>query len=383
VSGGWKIRVASLDSDRVDDVLEADSNAAYANGFVLFVRKGTLLAQRLEDRTLRLAGQPVPIAEGVLHDVNLGRAVFSVAERSLVYQAGSAVLPSRLVWLDRNGNHAGTVEKECVCAWPRLDPQGTRAAVTVTRPGDANPDIHVYHLLDGRSQPLTFHDAYEGHAAWTADGNRIVFDSNRRGVASDLHLIDANGQRAEEPLYESDQNKFVIQVLAGGVVFREDREGEEDRRLWLLPLTKGAKPQQIRLNQPTATFGAVSPDGRWLAYVLRGGNGPEVFVTSFPGLTGNWPISQDGGSLPRWSRDGREIFYMTQDHATMYAVRINEDGGTLRPSRPERLFTTQMQVGRGYPYDVAPDGRFLAVVASGSTNAPLTLVVDWPSDLRR
>ena len=67
----------------------------------------------------------------------------------------------------------------------------------------------------------------------------------------------------------------------------------------------------------------------------------------------------------------------------MYAVRINEEDGVLRPSRPEPLFTTQLQVGRGYPYDVAPDGRFLAVIASGSTTAPLTLVVDWPAEIKR
>jgi serine/threonine protein kinase len=383
VSGTSRIRMASLDSTRVDDVLEADSNAEYANGFVLFVRKGTLLAQRLDDGPLRLAGEPVPLAERVLHDVNIGRAVFSVSERgSLVYQAGSAVLPSRLVWLDRNGNPAGSVDDACFCAWPRLDPQAKRAAVTITHPGTANPDLHVYHFADGRRERLTFDESYDGHAAWTADGNRIVFDSNRRGV-SDLYWIDAGGRTAAEPLFASNHNKYVTQLIPGGVVFREDQVGEADRGHWLLPLTQGAKPQQVRLNQPGARFGAVSPDGRWLAYEMNEGDSREIFVTSFPGLTGNWPISQDGGFLPRWSRDGREIFYLTQDHATMYAVRINEAAGVLRPSRPERLFTTQLQVGRGYPYDVAGDGRFLAVVASGSTNAPLTLVVDWPSDLRR
>ena len=65
------------------------------------------------------------------------------------------------------------------------------------------------------------------------------------GIASDLHSIDAHGKGAEEPLYKSNQNKFVLQVLSDGVVFREDRNGDEDRRLWLLPLTKGAKPQRF------------------------------------------------------------------------------------------------------------------------------------------
>jgi Tol biopolymer transport system component len=203
-----------------------------------------------------------------------------------------------------------------------------------------------------------------------------VFDSYRRG-ASDLYWVDTLGKGAEELLFESNRNKYVLQVLTDGLVFLE---GDNS---WLLPLMNGAKPQQVHLSQPGVRFAAVSPNGKWLAYQMNEGDGGEILVTSFPGLTGNWPVSQDGGILPRWSRDSREIFYLTSDHATMYAVRINEETGALRPSRPEPLFTTQLQTGRGYPYDVAADGRFLAVVSSGSTSAPLTLVVDWSSELRR
>ena len=377
VSGGWTIRVASLDSNRADDVVAADSNAQYANGFLFFARNGTLVAQPFEERTLRLAGDTVPLADGILHDVNLGHAVFSVSERgSIVYQAGPAVLPSRLVWLDRQGNLAGSIDDACFCAWPRLDPLGTRAAVTVTHPGTANADIYVYHFADGRKDRLTFDASYDGHAAWTPNGSRIVFDSGRQGT-SDLYWIDAQGKGAEEQLFKSNGDKFVHQVLPDGIVF------EEARDLWLLPPTKGAKPQQLRLSQRAARSGAVSPDGRWFVYEINEGGEVEIYATSYPGMTGNWPVSEDGGILPRWSHDSREIFYVKPDHARMYAVRINEEDGSLRPSRPELLFTTQMQIGRGYPYDVAADGRFLAVVSSGSTTTPLTLVVDWPSEVRR
>jgi hypothetical protein len=108
-----------------------------------------------------------------------------------------------------------------------------------------------------------------------------------------------------------------------------------------------------------------------------------VFITSFPSRTGKWLISEDGGMLPKWSRDGHEIFYLKPDHATMFAVSVSEEGGALHPSRPNRLFSTQMLYGRGWPYDVAPDGRFLIVASSGSTSTPLTLVVDWPAEMRR
>ena len=125
--------MGSLGSDRVDDVIDADSNVAYANGSLIFVRSGTLFAQRVDERTLRIRGDPVPLAENVLHDVVLGRAVFSASERgTLVYQTGSAVAPSRLVWLDRTGTEVGVLADSCLCIWPRLSPDGKRAAVAVT-----------------------------------------------------------------------------------------------------------------------------------------------------------------------------------------------------------------------------------------------------------
>ena len=151
----------------------------------------------------------------------------------------------------------------------------------------------------------------------------------------------------------------------------------------LLPLTRGAKPQEVHLDDRQG-MGTLSPNGKWIVYQSNAGSGSELILTSFTGQTGKWPISEDGGILARWSGDGREIFYLKPDHATMYGVRVSEKDGVLHPSKPERLFTTQMLLGRGFPYDVSHDGqRFLAVVSSGSTTAPLTVVVDWPSEVRR
>ena len=69
-SGRWTIRVGSLDSDRADDVIEGGgSNALYANGALIFARSGTLLAQPVDERSLRASGNPVQLAENVLHDL--------------------------------------------------------------------------------------------------------------------------------------------------------------------------------------------------------------------------------------------------------------------------------------------------------------------------
>ncbi len=378
LSGGpWMIRAGSLDSNRVDEVLEADSNAVYASGFLLFVRKGTLLAQRMDTTTLSISGDPIPLAEQVVHDVVLGRAVFSASEQgSLVYQTGSAVRPSKLLWLDRSGKNAGVVDEACFCSWPHLSPDGRSAALATTDAVTGNTDIHVYDLAAGRTQRFTFDKSNDGHPAWTADGTRIIFDSTRKG-GRDIYWMDAHKTGSEEVLLDSNREKFVFSVSGDRVVFWDNDD------FWLLPLAKGAKPQQFRVSEHRELFGEVSPNGRWFVYQSNEEGKGEVFVTSFPSRTGKWLVSEDGGMLPKWSRDGREIFYLKPDHATMFAVPVSEEGGTFQSSRPNRLFSTQMLFGRGWPYDVAPDGRFLVVASSGSTTTPLTLVVDWPAEVRR
>jgi Tol biopolymer transport system component len=374
--GPWTIRVGSLDSNRIDDVMEANSNALYAGGALIFVRNGTLLAQRVDERTLRAAGQPVPLAENVVHDVFLGRAVFSASEHGLlVYQTGSAVLPSRLVWLDRTGTNVGVIDEACFCSWPSLAPDGQKAAIAATHPATGNSDIHVYHLGDGQKQSLTFDETHEGHPAWTPDSKRIVLTSTRRGFR-DIYWTDALGAGPQEVLFASDRDKYVHAVTANGVVFSQDGD------FWVLPLTRGAKPQEFRVSERNELFGQVSPSGRWFVYQSNEETKPEVFVTSFPERKGKWPISEDGGMLPRWSHDGREIFYLKQDHSTMFAAAVGQEAGSIRVLRRDRLFTVPMLLGRGWPYDVSRDGRFLAIASSGSTTAPLTLVVDWTGEVR-
>ena len=377
VKGGvWTIRTGSLDSNRVDDVLEADSNAVYASGFLMFVRKGTLLAQRIDDRTLRISGDPIPLAEQVVHDIVSGRAVFSASEQgSLVYQTGSSVRPSKLLWLERTGKTVGVVDEACFCSWPRIAPNGGSVALSATDPATGNTDLYTYDFADGRPQRLTFDDSYDGHPAWTKDSTRIVFGSTRKGIR-DIYWMDAHAPGSEEVLLDSDREKYVFAVTTDRVVFWQDDD------FWVMPLTKGAQSHQFKVSETRELFGEVSPNGRWFVYQSNDPGNGEVFVTSFPSRTGKWLISEGGGMLPKWSRDGHEIYYLKPDHATMFAVSVSEEGGALHPSRPNRLFSTQMLYGRGWPYDVAPDGRFLIVASSGSTSTPLTLVVDWPAEVR-
>jgi hypothetical protein len=374
--GQWSIRLGSLDSDQVVDIVQAQSNAGYANGALLFVRNGTLVAQPVDERTLQTRGDAVSLAEHVLHDPVVGRAVFSASDNgSLLYQTGSAITGSRLVWRDRHGNETGVVDDACYCNWPRLSPDGQRAAVSVTDARTGNIDLWIYELAEKRRSHLTFEPASELQPAWTPDGNQVVFTSTRTGVR-DIHWVDSRGAGSQEPLHTTDRDKTVQSVSGAGIVFVQDFQ------LWLLPLAGERTPRRLLSGEPRFLFGSVSPDGRWFVYQSNENSGINVYVTSYPALSGRWLVSENGGILPKWSARGQEIIYLSLDHSEVFAAAVSAQGQTLRVSSVQLLFRAPMVAGIGYPYDVTPDGQhFMTVVSPGTTTTPLTLVTDWPSEL--
>ena len=116
----------------------------------------------------------------------------------------------------------------------------------------------------------------------------------------------------------------------------------------------------------------------------------EVFVQPYPTNGQKYPISTEGGTQPRWRRDGRELYFLLLD-GTLSAVPITISGGRFEAGEARPLFRTELTGAHLFAYqgyDVAADGqRFLVSrpPAGGQPAAaePLTVVVNWPAALRR
>jgi eukaryotic-like serine/threonine-protein kinase len=383
----WSIRVGSLDSPDSHFVLEARSNAAYQDGYLLFVRDGTLLAQPFDPDRLKLVGDAVPLAERVRSDPLMGRSVFSVSAGStLAYEIGGTEPGSRMVWIDRTTKERAAFGDPgpYSYSWPRISPDGKRVATAVTDPTGSR-DIWIYEVADGRAMRLTLDAADEGNPLWMPDGRRLVFSSNGKGVR-DIHWK-AVGGGTPDVLLESGTDKYPQTVSPDGqtLIYTNDADGYD---LWLLLLSNLRSSSFIAAPR-NQTFARFSPNGSWLAYDSREGAGTpdgrsEVYVTKFPSGRGKWPVSRQGGIMPTWRRDGREIFYLSPDHHTLFAAEVIANGDDFQVTKVQSLFTTQAVAGVGYPYDVSADGnRFLFVTGVEETSSPLTLVVNWTAHLAR
>ena len=203
-----------------------------------------------------------------------------------------------------------------------------------------------------------------------------MFASNRKGVF-DLYEKPANASANEQVLLQSPETKAPNDWSRDGrfLLYAEVQNGYH---LMVLPMTGDRRPFPFLSTSFNQLEGRFSPDARWVAYQSDESGRYEIYVRPFPGPGGQWQISTAGGNSPRWSRSGKELYYIAPDLGLM-AVSIAAQGNTLEPGTPAVLFRTHiMRNPSRQQYDVAPDGRFLInTELQDTTTAPITLLMNW------
>jgi len=363
------------------------------SGHLVYVNQSTLFAVPFDLGSLEVTGSPAPVVQDVSWDVAHGGAQYGFSDAGrLVYVGGDNTLPEYpVVWVDANGETSSLLEERGSYANPRLSPDGTRLSLTVLR--DGNWDIWVYDLERGVSTRLTFDEASDTEQIWSPDGEYLVFSSDRNG-ADNLYRKRADGSGELERLTESQSAQWATSWSADGrFITYIDSQNVFD--LSVIPL-EGEHNPEVFLSTPfVEANGAFSPDGRWLAYVSNESGQFEIYVRPFPPGGGKWQVSDGGGGFPRWSPDGGQLFYRT-DEGLMVAS-VDTAGSTFRAGKPRLLFSGAFRGGVGgvgiagnsfADYDVTPDGRrfvmFPAPGDSGQIDHPhVTLATHWFDDLRR
>lgn len=392
------IRVGSLDSPESRFLVKTTVNASYAPpGYLLYVQERTLMAQsfdadRLETtgEPISIAGEPTPIVEGI-DRLGAGSrfALFSVSQTGvLVYRSGSSD-SSQLIWFDRKGEQLGTVGLVGASySVPWLSPDERRAAVSGSAPDSGSGDIWLIELARGTLTRFTFDPAPDLTPVWSPDGNTIIFTSERDGNGN-IYQKPASGAIAEEVLIKSAHTKIANDWSADGrFILYQELNQQSLFDLWIFPVEGERKPFPFLQTPFDERHGRFSPDGRWIAYASNESGMWQVYVQSFPASGGKWQISNAGGGQPQWSRDGREIFYVSADRKLMSAP-VRASGSTFEVGEPQMLFELRIQsVGLPGPrnfFAVTKDGqRFLVNSLSAEQTFRLTTVVlNWTADLKR
>ena len=390
------IEVLALETGERKVLRRGGSYGRYVpSGHIVYVNQGTLFAVPFDLEPLEVTGSPAPVVQGVSWDVAQGGAQFSFSEDGrLAYVTGGEAIPEYpVLWVDREGETTPLWEQPGSYANPRLSPDGKRMSLTVLR--DGNWDIWVYDLERRVSTRLTFDEGSDTEQIWSPDGEFIVFSSNQdRAGVENLYRKRADGSGEPERLTELSSSGWATSWSPDGR-FITYWTAENGGDLWVLPLEGDRKPELFLGTPFQENVGAFSPDGRWLAYASNETGRDEIYVRPFPAGGGKWQVSNEGGNFPYWSREGRELFYRTDEGLMVAAVETT--GGTFRAGSPRVLYEGNFRGGVGgigfagnvfADYEVTADGqRFVlfpgAEDAEQKERPHVILVTRWFDDLRR
>jgi WD40 repeat protein len=356
-------------------------------GHVVYVNKATLFAIPFDLEKLETHGSAVPVLDDVAYQSPSGTGQFDASRTgTFVYRRASGGASGMVIlqWVDPSGYKESLQAKPGVYRFPSLSPDGRRVALTVAEGGQ---DVWVYDSKRDAMTRLTF-GGFNISPIWSPDGQSVVFSSVGNGIfqtradgASQPYALTQTKTLQNPGSFTPDGKRLAYLEVAGNM------------QIWTVPLegheghVRAGKPEPWLKSSYDDANPVFSLDGRWLAYQSNESGKTEVYVRAFAssssGPGAKWQISHSGGVTPRWSRRGNELVYQSGDQ--IMAVRYTVQGDTFVAEKP-RVWIAKLG---GTLFDVAPDGRRVAVLAPvAAADAPkqehqVVLLLNFFDELRR
>jgi serine/threonine-protein kinase len=368
-------------------------------GHLVYTSRGAMFALPFDEAKQMVTGGPVPILQGIQPSQETSVTAISQvawsASGTFVIVRGAVGFLSAPVWVSRQGQQErtrlpirnyGIMPSEL-----RVSPDGTRFVATIYGDDilrfDRSEGSEVYVGDVDRGTLIRLSSTGQATSpVWTADGERVCYDSGGEvfcrpadGSGEAHASFKVDGLRNTRP-FSPDGKRMVLET-------RGPKTGSDITIATIGPSVE-ARPLLNTVHSESAP--AISPDGRWLAYQSDESGRPEVYVRPFPAVDqGLWPISTGGGSEPRWSHDGRELFFTVRSRWSAPGVLMSvsvQAGSTFIAGKPTTVL--QIPTGVSLAYDVAPDGRFLfhfrslRPIGDEAQREEIVVVQNWFEELK-
>ena len=366
------------------------------SGHLTWVHDGTLFAAPFDLTTLAVTGPAVPVVPGVMSRTDNGSAQVEVSPTGmLVYLPGGETASAALLdWLTRDGKTTPLRATPANWSGVQIAPDGRRLAFALT--DTANTGVWTYDATRDALTRLTSDAGVDRTPVWTPDGRRLSYSASRGGTAPNLYWQRADGGGEPTRLTTSANQQIPGSWHPSGrfLAFQETRP-QTGADLLILPV-EGDEASGWTPGTPTVFLSGpfneqqprFSPDGRWLAYESNdSGGGFEIYVRSFRGAGGKFPISTGGGTNAVWSRARRELLYRAPDGRIM-VVPYTAAGEGFQAEKPRVWSQAPVQLRRsvGASFDLHPDGERVAMAPSTEATAGpthVTLIFNFFDELRR
>ncbi|MBI3791531.1 MAG: protein kinase [Gemmatimonadetes bacterium] len=343
-------------------------------GIILYLRDGSLLAQRVDSASLALRGTPEVIAtSGGQGDITS----FSASSAGLLVLRHGVVSTDReLTIVDRLGKATPVFPERRAYLGPRFSPDGRRVAFIEADRSTTGGDVYIANLASGQRVRVTS-DGANRAPEWTADGRSLLMvRADSVGGGSRVLRVSADGGGDTAMLLRRPRLMYELQVTRdqARLLWREDVPGNA-RDLFIADLRPDATAGGLRTTRYDDRGVALSPDGAWYAYVSNETGQSEVYLSRLNDNGPRWPVSRGGGLEPRWSRTG-ELFFRRGDSVFVTRPQLG-DVPTAPPA--QGLFAgPYMLIGFEARWDVSPDGQHFAMVRMPSAQRlSFELVANW------
>jgi serine/threonine-protein kinase len=365
------VHIVDLASGERTPLIQNATDPHYVEaGYITFADgAGSIMAQEFDARTLELSGERFRIADRSIYRAE-GQSEYDVSRTGtlVMLSGGAQIRGTELVMVDREGS-SEVIDVGREARLPRFSPDGRYLAFEVYSSSEPS-DIWVWDLQREVPTRVTFEGSND-HPSWSPDGASILFQraaqgenhgylKRRDGTGPATRVIDHVGRT---PAFSPNGEWLIWATQPGGTT---------GAKIWVKEAENGEERELLGSGFPEFSP-AISPDGRWLAYVAEDDGDDQVYVQSFPDLGPRVKISVEGGREPRWSPDGRELFFRDYASGSLISVEVLPGEGVFEPGAFRELFPTMnihARVPSATNWDVHPDGeRFVFVRAEGSGNA--------------
>jgi dipeptidyl aminopeptidase/acylaminoacyl peptidase len=354
------------------------AHAPAGKTYLLYLKDATLQAREFDEASATVRGQAALVVDNIARVGNPAYVpTVGVSDAgTLAYQMSApGALSGRLIWFDRRGKQIGEVPAPASGPRPAISPDGHLVAIQRTDRVSGAKQIWVTDLARGVPTRLTF-SANATDPVWSPDGKRIAY---RNETENTIVEKDANAGGKEKLLFRGSESFARSYSLDRKYLLLT-----QGRSMFLQPLTGEEQPIRVGLQNAWTGPGRISPDGKFIAYGSDESGHVQVYVQEMPPKMGKWQISVNGGSLPAWRRDGKELYFVWDG---IIAVDINP-GPPFSVGAPRELFP--FPINPTGSYDVSADGQRFLVYSSPLDNpsdsvqdAPITVVLNWWATLKK
>ena len=380
-----RIVVFDPETGSVKTIIDGGNMARWVDARTLvFSKAGILYAAAFDPDRLELMGRPAPVIEDLGGDPSSGAGHFAASENGTLAWVTGAVTDteSMLTKVERDGTSTRLPLEPRGFHQPRFSPDGTRVAVTVgVRRSGVDGDVWVYSFETETMSRLTF-DGNGLYPVWSRDGKDVGFLSYL--VNPSVLLRSADGRGSATTLIEGGVSPIFPESFSpDGSTLAYTQVGQSSD---IFLVSRGGEP---RLFETHASGPVISPDGRWIAYASPGSGSSSIFLRPVDG-DGKWQVSPGLGGYPRWSGDGRRLFYIEIGTVKRPLMEVDIEDGDVPRIGPPRVVIPELggrfltTTAPAVNWDAAPDGGsfiFVEIERDERSRGRIEIALNWAQNV--